>query len=909
MAKRKKGKAAKDRIPKYVKEDAKKAKEVEKRKAKKQKDKDNPKRVQRRKLIKRVRVISLWVIGVIVFLLLTLSILSLVYEDKIAEKLIAEVNKSLKEEIEVKEVNLNLIRSFPNASVDFKEIRVPDTFGKTLLRAEKMAFKFNVMSLLSSTYKIKSIVIDDGLLSVFKDKGGNENFDIFKDTGESTSETTDTKFNIALEKTILQNIVLLYKDEVDSMDADVYLEYLELSGNFSNSQTEVKTFAEINTNYINLGGDKYVPNAFISWDLDVNADFENGVYELGKARLDLDANTFEAKGKVSQTDMGTDMDLHLKGEDCTIASVIALLPDRYKSLIKDFNSSGNFYFNVDVEGLLGGAKTPAVHAEFGLSNGQITSPRLGESLKKVNFDAKLVSNQDLDSSSFVMNGFEAELDKRLLAIDLSILDAQNPLIDFRFNGDVNMGLVYKLSDNPFVKDANGFVKVQDLIVEGRYKDMVDPNRLSRVDASGIVETEGFKMKYKNEEFRMQDGYLTFTNDLVTMRNISLFGAGSDFVLDMNLHNVIPVVLADSSQRGNTKMRFEGIMTSNNIDFDRLMALGLEDNPTEAPKTDTPPPASDDNDTEGDFDYTSIIEGTFTANVKKFNFRKVNGNNFAGTVEYNNKEVVFKDVGLDVMDGNIQMTSNFRLKGKPKLEAFIEFDDVDGKRFFYEGENFGQSELIDENIVGRMDGKMIVNAYWDEDFNFLDDKLYVLLDLAIRDGELVNVKMFEDFSKLIKIEDLRRIKFTDIRNQLRIQNGVLTIPTMFLQSNALNLTLAGTYAFNNDVNFNFKVNGSQVIANKFRRFNKNYTPKKAKRSGWINIYASMKGNLYGDIKMDLTDKKNVLNAFNNELRADFVNIQNNIKTQFNVEAATEPTGWDDGDSGSDDDDDGAFGDFD
>lgn len=916
MAKRK-GKEARDRVPDYVKKEEKeakqKAKKAEKKKLRREKDKANPKRVKRRKMLKRIRVISLWMVGIFIFLLTILAILSVVYEDKIASKLIEEMNKSLKEPIEINEVDLNLVRSFPNASVNFKEIRVPDAFGETLLRAEKMAFKFNVMSLLGSTYKIKSVVIDDGFLRILKDDVGSENYDIFKETGQETESSEEVNFNIALEKTTLKNIILRYNDEVDSIGADVHLERLDLSGNFSNNQTQVKTFAEISTNYISFKGDKYVPNALISWNLDVDADFENGAYELGEAELTLNANTFKANGKVTETDDGQDIDLHLRGDDCTIASVIALLPTRYKKLIKDFNSSGNFYFNVDVEGLLGGSKTPAVNAEFGLSNGQITSPRLGESLKKVNFDAKLASKQDMDSFSFVMNGFEAVLDKRLLAIDLSVLDANNPRIDFRMNGDVNMGLVYKLSDNPLVKDARGLVKFQDLIVNGRFNDMVNPERLSRVDASGIIETEGFNLKYKDENFRMQDGYLTFTNDLVTMRNISLFGAGSDFELDMNIYNVIPVMLGDSAQRATNKIRFEGMINAENVDFDRLMALGIDESQAEDAKTTTvDTSSSEEYDTEGDFDYTSLVEGTFTANVRRFNFRKVKGENFAGTVEYNNKEVIFKNVGVDVMDGNVKMTSNFRLKGKPKLEAFIEFDDIDGKRFFYEGENFGQTELMDKNIVGRMDGKVLVNAYWDEAFNFLDKKLYVLLDLTIRDGELNDVKMFEDFSRIIKVEDLRRVKFTDMRNQLRIQNGELTIPTMFIQSNALNLTLAGIYGFNNDVNFSFKINGSQVIANKFRRFNPSYAPKRAKRSGWFNIYASMKGNLDGELKVDAFDKKNVLDVFNNRLQADFVDIQNNISTQFKVETVSEPTGWDDGDdTGNDDgndDDDGAFGDF-
>lgn len=900
MAK-KKGKQAKDRVPNYVKEEAKLAKLAEKKQQKKEWAKQNPKQVAFLNRMRLLRKIGFWTVGVLLTLVLIAGILAAVYEDDIAKALVKEVNKNLKQPIEVKSIDLTLIRSFPNASVDFRAVRVPDALGKTLLRAEKMAFKFNIWSLLGKNSKVKSIVIDDGFLRISTDASGNSNYDIFNTETETEASSDEvTPFAVSLERTILKNIVLKYSDENKETAADILLEYLDLSGNLSNETTKLKSYAEIVSHSITIQGDKYFPEAIISWNFGINADFKNNTYTLENSKLDIEANTFEVVGSVRQDVDFDELDLHLKGDDCTIRSVIAVLPDRYKSIIKDFNSKGNFYFNVDVEGFLGLKKTPAFSAAFGLKNGQITSPRLGESLKQVNFDALLFSKQDWDSSSFTMNGFEAVLDKKLLNIDLAIANIKDPRIDFRFNGDVNLGLVYKLSDNPYIKNGSGLIKVQDLIVEGRYKDMITPSRLSRIDASGIVSTEQFKLTYKNELFRMRDGYVTFTNDLVTVRALKLFGADSDFLLNINLYNVIPIVLADSAQLTNIKMRFEGELQSDNINFDKLLALGLEENPNQK----TPAPVSTDTSlTEKGLDYTGFVEGSFSTNIRKFNFRKVNGNNFSGTVLYKNKEVIFQNVGVDAMDGRIQLNSSLRLQGAPKLEAFVECDDIDGERFFREGENFGQKELTDKNVKGRLDAKILVNAFWDENFNFLDDKLYALIDLTIRDGELVDFKMMEDFSKLVKIEDLKNIKFTDVRNQLRIQNNQLTIPTMFIQSNAVNLTMAGTYGFNNDVNFSFKINAGQAIAQKFGRF-KNYKAIKANRSGWLNMYVGMVGNLYGDLKLDYTDKKNVLNAFNNTLKSEFVDIQHEIQTKFNIQTVVEPDGWDDDET----DDDGAFDEF-
>lgn len=822
------------------------------------------------------------------------------YEDEIGEAIVRVLNRNLTTEVKIGSIDLDLIRSFPNASVDLRDVVVPGKFGGSLLRTELMAFKFNVFSLMGKTYKIKSVVINDGLLQIKKNKGGQNNYDIVKQNSTTPQSNEPINFSIQLNSTTFKKIDLRYEDKLQKHEALLFFDYFTLSGNFTDERTILKTNAEMESTFVTIGDDEYLPNSLVAWDFDIDADFEKGIYEFKNSTLDLHANTFKASGIVKEEDGLNDIDVQLRGDDCTILSVITILPQRYKNAIKDFNSRGNFYFNVDIDGKYGGENFPAIDAKFGLKNGQITSPRLGESLKKVNFDASFSSKDNQDSAVFDMTGFEAQLNEKLLNIDLKLENIADPKIDFRFNGDVDLGLVYKLSNNPFIKNGSGLIKVQDLLLNGRYKDMINSNRLSRVDASGIIDFQDFQIEYADENFRLQKGYLTFTNELITARSIELLGLNSDFNLNLNLYNTLPVLL--SEENSGQKIFFDGEMRSNNIDFDKILSLGL--------KTSEPSPSqptteeTNDTLTEKGVDYTSIIRGRFKADIKKFNFRKVNGENFRGEVEYNNKELVFREVDVDAMQGHLRLTSNIRLKGAPRLEAFLEFQNINGTEFFRQGENFGQDVLMDKNIKGMLDGKMLVNAYWDKDYNFLYDKLYSLLDLTIRQGELIDFKLMEDFSRYVKLEDLKHIKFTDMRNQLQIKDGKVIVPSMFLQSNALNMNLAGSYDFDDNVDFKFKINAGQVIADKFKKFNPNRNPKKAKRRGWINLYVTMKGNLYKTLEMKYRDKKEVLTSLEGDMSIEFQQIQNTIQSKFDSDPLTEPLDWDDEEEGND----GDFGDF-
>ncbi|MCB9297923.1 MAG: hypothetical protein H6559_33085 [Lewinellaceae bacterium] len=79
-----------------------------------------------------------------------------------------------------------------------------------------------------------------------------------------------------------------------------------------------------------------------------------------------------------------------------------------------------------------------------------------------------------------------------------------------------------------------------------------------------------------------------------------------------------------------------------------------------------------------------------------------------------------------------------------------------------------------------------------------------------DGELRDFGMLESFSTFVKIKDLEQIRFVDMQNFLEIRKQRLYLPAMFIRSNALNMTISGEHTFNNEIEYNIKVNAGQVL---------------------------------------------------------------------------------------------------
>jgi hypothetical protein len=195
-----------------------------------------------------------------------------------------------------------------------------------------------------------------------------------------------------------------------------------------------------------------------------------------------------------------------------------------------------------------------------------------------------------------------------------------------------------------------------------------------------------------------------------------------------------------------------------------------------------------------------------------------------------------------MDGHFQIDGTYYAQREPYLEAKLSADAINIREFFEQGENFGQEVLRAENLSGATDARIFIQSYFDSLGNFQMDQLRVLAALGIHDGELRDFEMLEAFSTYVNSKDLRRIRFTDLQNFIAIENGRVYLPAMFIQSNALNLTVSGEHSFDQDIDYSIKVNAGQVVANRFKSYDPNLKPRPARRNGFFNLYYTITGNI-------------------------------------------------------------------
>ncbi|MFK7933479.1 MAG: hypothetical protein AB8G22_08210 [Saprospiraceae bacterium] len=781
-------------------------------------------------------------IGLIIALVGAIVIVS-TFGDALGQEVLKNANKQLKSELSVAEVDISVISTFPSAAVNLRNVKMADARGGILLEADNMAFKFGLFSLFSSAVKVKEIVAEDGALTIYIDKNGRSNYDVLKET--ENGETTDSEgktYGFSLDEAVLKNIELIYQDESLQQDLVGLIDKATFSGAYTGDKFNLSSTAEMQSKFFELEGTRYFVGKPLSYKAQVAVDFATGLYALDNVVFSVNDNEFGINGTIKQSNKFSDYDIKVTSEEGTLTSILQLLPEEYLEYFGDFTSTGNFLFDADITGRAGINESPGFVANVNLADGRISSPRLQNDLKDVSFEA-IFSNgaERVNSSSyFRISNLKGYFNRELVELDFELRNFDDPDIDMTLDGVVPLEAVYGLMSSPAITDGDGEIEVKQFKLKGRYADMVDVNRIGQVEASGQLEFDDAELTINDEEVVFDKGDLILSDNTLSVKDVEFNGADSEIYLDGSFYNLIPVLLADSLNSKNSELKFTAVLNAPKIDLAKLVSLTEVPVEKGAVSTFEYDSLQVENTEQREF-ITKFLKGTFDATVEEFSYNLIEGTDFKGRLDFSNNEMTIKGA-TQAMDGSIDLNGTMFFEKEPYLKAKFIANDIDFHEFFRQSENFGQEVLVDENVGGRLSTKMLINAYFDQTGNFLYDKLYVLAGIGIQDGELKDFEMLEDFSTYVKIDDLRHIKFANEENYLEIKNENIHIPVMFIESNALNLTIGGDHSFENEFDYNLKINAGQVIANRFKKHNPDQTPQKAKRNGWFNIYYKIHGDL-------------------------------------------------------------------
>lgn len=148
----------------------------------------------------------------------------------------------------------------------------------------------------------------------------------------------------------------------------------------------------------------------------------------------------------------------------------------------------------------------------------------------------------------------------------------------------------------------------------------------------------------------------------------------------------------------------------------------------------------------------------------------------------------------------QFNGDFFIMAKTQTNS-IELDSL-----FNVFNNFQQDFITDEYLKGQLNSDIYTYMYFDKDWRFRRNLLYVEALLQIKKGELNNFEPIMALAPYLnnQEEKLSRLKFSDLNSHIDIANDTVFLSDMYVGTNVRNIKIGGYHTLDQHIDYRLSV---------------------------------------------------------------------------------------------------------
>lgn len=816
--------------------------------------------------MKKLKIISI-VLGIIIALLLAVGIIfSTIYEDKVKNYIINQVNNSINTKIDVKEVAFSVFKKFPYASLEFKQVTAEEVTKKekkeTLFSAQSVYLQFNIFDILNENYIIKKIHVENGMVNAKIDKYGNDNYHFWKES----KEDNENQLSLELENLTFKSVNFYVLNEYKNIDMDIEIIGVSLSGNFSKDKFTLDTEARLMVNQINENGKPLLKSKKVLINTSLAVNQITQLYHIEKGEISFQDLKFSLAGNITNKEVGVDLDIQSKGNDLKIEELFSLFPPQQKEALSAYKSEGIITYTSTIKGELSLKNSPSFNADFSIKNGKLTERSSDKAFTNLNVSGNFSNGEknNSNSSKLVLKELTTNFGAGRISGNYIITDFDNPYIVFNTNATIDLETAKGFFKWDTLETANGTLEL-NLSYSGYVKELnnIKASELRKLNATGTAKLIDANLKLVDQEksFKNINGSFEFNNNDVFIDSLKFNTNNSHFELDGKFKNLLAFLFVEGEHLA-VKTNFY----SSKLVLDEFLASNKEDSKNGNYTLRLP----------------ANISLDFNAKIDTFQFRKFTATNFKGHINLDDRVLTATDVSFNAMRGNV--IGNIAIDDSDENEILITSKvnilEIDVYQLFYQFEDFGQTYIKAENLKGIATTNVEFASVWDKQLKVNKDKIYVLANLNITNGELIDYKPILAMSKFIEVEELERIKFKTLTTKIEIHNQTVYLPVTDIKSSAIDLTISGTHTFNNAIDYRFKLLLNDVLwkkAKNKKKENSEFGYVADDGLGKTTLFLLMKGTV--DNYKITYDTKGLKESFKEDLKEEKQTLKKILNNEF------------------------------
>lgn len=748
--------------------------------------------MENRSSFRKAGIKLLKVIGIILLAILALYLaMGLILSNR-KDKILTEVNTFTKEtfkgDIKIGDLNVSSIKYFPSIALEIKDVVVKDSLWadhkNTLITADLAYAKVFPWAIFFGNLEINNITLKNAVIDIHVDENGYSNMSAF-DKRKKKAEKKEKKSSYLspiIDKIVLQNVTLSSENELKGKSFSLSINSMKAAVNQVNNGWEARirlnsrindlTFKKKNGSFAK--GMDLNSNLELKYDPDAkNIHITSDNFSLDKNKFTLDAN-FGIKGNSKFT-------IKFYHPAIAFKEASAIVSNNIKSKLEKFDLKKPIEVTCTISGDLKVKGTTKIHVVAPVKNNELTA--VDQVFTDCSFIGEFTNNYtdngtyDNFNSAILLRDFKGNFESiPFVTKDLMVLNLKEPIASGSVESAFDIKKLNAFFKDDFLKFTKGSAKFKV-----KFKSDVVNLKISKPFIEGFITIEPSDFTYvpKNLKFKNNSMSLEFTSDKLIVNNITLGTAESSIDIKGFSNNFMEFYYNHPE-----KIVLNCNVYSKKLDLKDFIFL-----------TDRSKPKKTGNIKDSNLLRTALNSHGISADIQvdRLKHNKFIGEDVIAKIDIVNDQIILKQASIKSCKGSLFIKSRISSgqSGNP-FELLVKASRVDAQDLLRSFDNFGSKTItantirgtvsLDLNATGKMNnGKMVENSMKGD------------LDFRLNNGAFVNFKPLENVGKYVfPKRDFKNITIDNLEGNVTINNGIMTLEPMELNTSVINLDLAGDY---------------------------------------------------------------------------------------------------------------------
>lgn len=736
---------------------------------------------------------------------LALVLLAVVFQDEVKERLVASLNAHLLVPVHQSGMELTLLERFPRASLRMDgvlvhQVRTDTLAADTLLYARSLYLEIGLLAMLRGDYTVSRLHGVDVRVHPALDANGQGTWNIWrKDTASSGDAAVE------LRRVTFDGLQVHYSDARSGLALRMDSRSLALAGRLSGESSRITVKGDV---HLAEWRDRSGP---VLTDRQAEVSLRAGFGGAALFSL-LEGSEVLVGGKPIAVQLAVAgpadarrLEMRASGFRLDLAAITELLPASMHREMKHYDLEGEMDLAMRCAGPLA-APGPGFSVGLTVRDGRMKERHSGVRFNDVRGEVAL----DLDGGGvrkLVVRHLHARAPSGTIGGDAELSGRMKGRLKADVQVDLGLADLLRFARIDTLEEAAGRLKAS-VRMNGilRNATAITRDDLRTLTISGRATLADASVKLKGARHRLTglSAELALQGNDATVSGLRCSVQGSALELNGTLHDLVPYLLFPDQ-----RLSIEARGRSEHLDLAALIGGGAQG---------TEPSAG----TASGFRLPALIALDMDVDIGRLTYADFVAEDIRGTVKLHDRVLELAPLALRTAGGSVG--GSLVLDGRPdgaypmRINALV--SDMDIAALFREFHDFGQDFITARHIRGRSDIQLGMRAELLPSMQLDQDRLHVLADVAITNGELIDhapmmavadhvrsnklIAPFVDTQELAR--RLKHVRFATLNNQVEIRDRTVHVPRMLVRSDAMDIEVSAAQTFDGGVDdhLNFRL---------------------------------------------------------------------------------------------------------